>query len=307
MSAQKSIHQHIPGRSYRGELPPLTEDEISRAARLRQDVVTHAFDIGERNTGNPVNLANAAEYLEARFLGLGYAVHRETFMAGGVSVANIVAEKKGRAQPEEIVIVGAHYDAPPGSPGANDNASGVAGLLEIAYGHKDASQRTLRCVAFVNEEPPYFHTELMGSRVHARGCRERRDKIKAMLCLECLGCYNDRPGSQIYLPPLGRWYPDRADFIAFCSNLRSYPLLRTATRVFRTTTKFPSERLVAGIGWSDHWSFWRERYRAIMITDTAFLRNRHYHLATDLPETLDYERMAQVVGGIQRITDYLLR
>ncbi len=302
----------IPGRSYRGELPPLTEDEISRAARMRQDVGMLAVDIGERNTGKPEQLAAAAEYLEARFLGLGYVVHRDTFMAGGGSVANIVAEKKGRAQPEEIVIVGAHYDAPPGSPGANDNASGVAGLLEVARGAGDASQRTLRCVAFVNEEPPYFQTELMGSRVHARGCRERREKIKAMLCLECLGCYNDRPGSQIYPPPLGRWYPDRADFIAFCSNLRSYPLLRKAAKIFRATTKFPSEGVVAsermaGIGWSDHWSFWQERYRAIMITDTAFLRNRHYHLATDLPESLDYERMARVVGGIQRVTDDLLR
>ena len=301
----------IPGRSYSGKLPPRSVDDYNRIGRLREVIETLACAIGERNTKKPEQLSASAKYLENSFLALGYTVNRETFPADGVPVANIVAEKAGKKHSGKIVVVGAHYDTPPGSPGADDNASGIAGLLEIARHHSELEMdRTIRFVAFVNEEPPYFQTELMGSRVHARGCRERNEQIVAMLCLECIGYYRDQPGSQIYPPPLGRWYPDRADFIAFCSDVRSYPLLRKAIRVFRTTMKFPSEGLVAPkrfaeIGWSDHWSFWQEQYPAIMITDTAFLRNRHYHLASDRPDTLDYERMARVVGGIQKVTELL--
>jgi hypothetical protein len=303
----------IPGRSFTGALPPLTDTEISRAGRLRQDIEALADGIGERNTETPEQLSAAATYLEARFLSMGYSVHRETYSTGGIDVANIVAEKKGREIPEEIVVIGAHYDTFPGSPGADDNASGIAGLLEIARGLSGTeARRSLRCVAFVNEEPPYFQTEQMGSRVHARGCRKRKEKIVAMLCLECLGYYSDEPGSQSYPALLERYYPNIADFIAFCSNLASYPLLRKVVKTFRSTTKFPSEGLVAPerlaeVGWSDHWSFWQEQYPAIMITDTAFLRNRHYHRASDRPDTLDYERMARVVGGIDAVIELLVR
>ncbi len=303
----------MPGRSHEGELPPLTTDDHERSERIRRDIHRLAGEIGERNTEKPAELLAAADFIDDRFSTLGYEVHREEFVAGGMTVANIVAEMKGRKRPREIVVIGAHYDSPPGSPGANDNASGIAGLLETARQYQlRRPERTVRCVAFVNEEPPYFKTESMGSLVYARGCRRRREKVVAMLCLECLGCYHDHPGSQSYPPPLERYYPDTADFIAFCSNFRSYPLLRKVVRAFRSTTKFPSQGLVApermtGISWSDHWSFWQERYPAIMITDTAFLRNRHYHLASDLPGTIDYGRMARVVGGIGRIVQRLAR
>jgi Zn-dependent M28 family amino/carboxypeptidase len=127
-----------------------------------------------------------------------------------------------------------------------------------------------------------------------------------MLCLESLGYYSTAAGSQHYPPPLNRLYPDTADFIAFCANIASYPLLRQCIKTFRKTTQFPSEGLVApeefaAISWSDHWSFWQMGYSAIMITDTAFLRNPHYHLPTDTLERLDYDRMARVTEGLKLV------
>jgi Zn-dependent M28 family amino/carboxypeptidase len=159
----------------------------------------------------------------------------------------------------------------------------------------------------------------MGSLVHATGARKRNENIIAMLCLECLGVYSDEPNSQ-YIPiQLERYpralvdqvFPDTANFIAFCSNIDSYPLLRQCVMEFRETTLFPSEAIatskkVIGISWSDHWSFWNEGYSAIMITDTAFLRYNHYHNSSDTPDKLDYERMARVTEGLKRVIQKLL-
>jgi len=266
-----------------------------------------AETVGIRNTENPQRLMEASEFLESRFLELGFAVHRESFSVDGVEVANIVAEKRGGVKPDRTLVIGAHYDSAPGTPGADDNASGVAVLLEIARALSDFTPRqSIRLVAFVNEEPPYFQTDQMGSTVHAKGCRQRNEKISGMLCLESLGYYSTKPGSQIYPPPLAKFYPSTGDFVAFCSNIASYPLLRRCIRHFRKTTQFPSEGLAApetfpSIGWSDHWSFWQAGYPAIMITDTAFLRSPHYHLSTDTADRLDYNRMARVTEGLKRL------
>ena len=294
----------MPGRSHKGPLPPLGADEALLRDRLRGHVSVLAEKIGERNISHYRALGLAAEYITSHLRESGLSVRKEPYWIGDKEVANIEAELKGTARPEEIVVVGAHYDTVPGSPGANDNASGVAALLEIVSIFRYArTARTIRFVAFVNEEPPYFMSETMGSLVYARRARNRKDKIVAMLSLETIGYYSDRPKSQLYPAPFSLFYPDTGDFIGFVSDLGSRKLLRRAIGTFRESTHFPSEGLAApagieGVGWSDHWSFWQAGYPAIMITDTALFRYPHYHESSDTPDKLDFERMARVVKGI---------
>jgi Zn-dependent M28 family amino/carboxypeptidase len=288
----------------------LIQKESLPSVRLQADVTMLAETIGERNVGRPQALGQANQYIADRLRTVCCRVDQEWYAVGGIQVANIVAEVPGTDRAAEIVLVGAHYDSAPGTPGANDNASGVAVLLELARSFIDIRPgRTIRFVAFVNEEPPYFQTDLMGSRVHATGARGRNENIVAMLCLECLGVYSDQPGSQQYPTPLKGLYPDTANFIAFCSNLSSSALLEQCMIEFRKGTDFPFEGLIAddmeGVGWSDHYSFWQEQYSAIMITDTAFFRYDGYHTAGDTSDRLDYERMARVAGGIERIVKAL--
>jgi Zn-dependent M28 family amino/carboxypeptidase len=222
-------------------------------------------------------------------------------------VQNLEVELQGTTAPQEIIVLGAHYDSVAGTPGANDNASGVAALLEIARLLAGKSHtRTLRLVAFANEEPPFFLTDEMGSQVYAARSRQRGEQIKAMLALETIGYYTDQPGSQHYPFPYGWFYPDTGNFIGFVGNLSSWRLVRQALGAFRASTAFPSAGVAApgwvmGVGWSDHGSFWKEGYPAIMITDTAFYRYRHYHAETDTPEKLDYPGLARVTRGLVEV------
>jgi hypothetical protein len=287
----------MPSRSHLGPLPPLTERERTIRDRLRDHVQTLAGTIGERNLHRWPALAAAADYIEGAFGAAGYSPTSERFESRGLQVRNLVAERPGTSAPEEIVLVGAHYDSVPGSPGANDNGSGTAALA-----HRPLP-RTLRLVAFVNEESPYSFTPEMGSLVHALGAKARGERIRAMLSLETIGCYSDRPGSQRYPWPLSHFYPDRGDFIGFIGNLGSRGLVRESIGAFRRHARFPSEGAalpqgVEGVAWSDHWSFWQAGYPAIMVTDTAFLRYPHYHSPQDTPDRLDYERTARVVAGL---------
>lgn len=281
---------------------PAAIDELQR--RLHAHVVALAERIGERNVFRPDALAAAAAYVRSTWAGQGHAVRPQPYRTTGVDCENLEVEIRGSSDPRAIVLLGAHYDSVQGSPGADDNASGVAALLEIGRLLAGAQPaRTIRLVAFVNEEPPFFPFGQMGSRLYARAARERGDDIRVMLSLEMLGTYRDEPGSQRY-PPLLRWfYPRRGNFVAFVSNLRSRGALREAVRAFRSHSDFPCESLatlaiVPGVAWSDHRSFWREGYRAVMVTDTAFFRNPRYHTELDTPETLDYPAMARVVDGL---------
>lgn len=274
-------------------------------SRLQRHVAALASEIGERHVRRPGALHAAEAYIAGEFAALGYAVVRQTYIAEDVESSNLeVAVPGGGVQAREIVLVGAHYDTVPGSPGADDNASGVAGLIEIAHALRATRcARTVKLVAFVNEEPPFFYWGEMGSRVYARAARERGDDIRVMLSLEMLGCYSDAAGSQRYPPPLGFFYPDAGHFIAFVSNLRSRRALADLVRAFKAGSDFPAEKLaspafVPGVAWSDQLSFWREGYPAVMVTDTAFYRYRHYHQPTDTPDRLDYARMARVVEGL---------
>jgi Zn-dependent M28 family amino/carboxypeptidase len=220
---------------------------------------------------------------------------------------NVEARTLGGDRRSEIVVAGAHYDSVLGCPGADDNATGVAALLELARTLRATRcARTVRFVFFASEEPPHFEGEEMGSRVYARACKERGERVVAMLSLESLGCYSDEPGSQSYPAGLGLLYPSRGNFVAFVGNLRSRGLVRESIRVFRRTTAFPSERAatfgwIPGVGWSDHASFWVEGIPAAMVTDTAPFRNPRYHTPNDAPESVDFARLARVVAGLTRV------
>jgi Zn-dependent M28 family amino/carboxypeptidase len=295
---------HMPGKSHTGPLLSLNAEEALIRDRLSGHVWTLAGSIGERNLWHREALGAAADYIERTFAELGYRPEDEPFESRGETVRNIVAERRGNATPSEIVLVGAHYDSVLGSPGANDNGSGVAALLELARllaAHELA--RTVRFVAFVNEEPPFSYSAEMGSLVHARAAKARGNDIRAMLSLETIGHYSDVPGSQQYPFPLRWFYPDTANFIGFVGNLSSRKLVRSALGSFRRHASFPSEgaavpEQIPGVGWSDHWSFWQAGFRAIMVTDTAFYRYAHYHTAGDTPDKVDYERTARVVAGL---------
>lgn len=273
-------------------------------SRLRQQVATLAGAIGDRHVGRPQALHAAEAYIAGEFAAIGYEVARQTYVAEGVASSNLEVSVPGGARASEIVLAGAHYDTVPGSPGADDNASGVATLIEIARALRETRcERTVKLVAFVNEEPPFFYRGEMGSGVYARAARARGDDIRVMLSLEMLGCYSDAPASQSYPPLLGFFYPKAGNFIGFVSNLRSRRALREVVRAFRSASDFPAESLaspavVPGVSWSDQLSFWREGYSAVMVTDTAFYRYPHYHRATDTPDRLDYPRMARVVEGL---------
>jgi Zn-dependent M28 family amino/carboxypeptidase len=263
--------------------------------------------IGERNLWHYRALSAAADYIGDTFAALGYRPEEEPYLCRGNAVRNVLAHKRGALQPEDIVVLGAHYDSVHGSPGANDNGSGVAALLELARVlSREDLPCTVRYVAFVNEEQPFAFSPERGSLVHARAARARGDRIRAMLSLETIGYYSDAPGSQQYPFPLSRFYPERANFIGFVGNLRSRALVWGALRAFRRHSVFPSEGAalpgwVTGVGWSDHWSFWRAGYPAIMVTDTAFFRYPYYHSAGDTPERIDYARMARVVAGLAAV------
>jgi len=299
----------MPGESHRGPLPPLDASTRSLAETLRLDVEMLAGTIGERNRNLPRAYLAAATHIEDRLRDMGHAPWREPTPPEDPrrSPGNIVVEIVGRDRADEIVVIGAHYDSFMGSPGANDNATGVASALALAERLVDlAPARTLRFVFFADEEPPYFQGEEMGSLVYARGCREREENIVAMLSLETMGWYSDEDGSQKYPAPLGAVYPDRGDFAAFVGNVRSRRLLREVITAFRETTEFPSEGgalpgNLPGIGWSDHWAFWQMGYPGLMITDTALFRYPYYHTAEDTPDKIDFERLARVVDGLDRV------
>jgi len=292
----------VPGASYAGALKPLTGEEQVIAGNLRRHVAAVASR--EHNFLKVAELEAAARYIEKALAGSGLTVATQHFVSGPAEVRNIEVEIRGGARASEIVIVGAHYDSVLGAPGANDNGSGVAAVIELArLFAAEKPARTLRLVEFVNEEPPFYHTDAMGSRHYARRSKERGENILAMLSLETIGYYSDQPGSQRYPFPLGLFYPSTGNFIAFVSNLTSRALLHETLASFRRHAGIPSEGVAApafipGVDWSDHWSFWREGWPALMVTDTAPYRYPHYHSAQDTPDKVDYERLARVVTGL---------
>ncbi|HEY9870290.1 MAG TPA: M20/M25/M40 family metallo-hydrolase [Candidatus Obscuribacterales bacterium] len=298
---------NMPGRSYAGALPPLTPEEVELQEGLRKHVHKLADELGERNVFRPDALESAASYLVHSLKSLGYRPAIQEIQSGGRKVKNIEAELSGQSKRDEILIVGAHYDSVFGSPGANDNGSGVAAVLELArLFRKKRPERTIRFVFFTNEEPPNFGSENMGSWHYARRCRESGEKVVAMFSIETIGYYSDRKGSQEYPAPFSLFYPDTANFIGFVANPASKDLLFRSIASFRRHTQFPSEGIAApswisGIDWSDHACFWKFGYPALMITDTAPFRYPYYHTREDTADKVDYQRTARVVAGISRV------
>jgi Zn-dependent M28 family amino/carboxypeptidase len=284
--------------------------DIDLVDRLSGHIRVLAGEIGERNVWHPQALRAAAEYLRAQWCAQGYRVSEQSYQVYGLHCVNLEAGSPHSLRAPTILI-GAHYDSVRGSPGANDNASGVATLLELSRLLRETSDtHNLRFVGFVNEEAPFFATARQGSELYARKAREHGTKIELMIALETMGCYSDEPDSQRYPPLLRFFYPDRANFLAMVSNFRCCGHLRRIVQAFRMSSDFPVRQLVGpaaipGLSWSDHNAFWRQGYPAIMVTDTAFYRYPYYHTALDTPERVCSRELAQVTlglaGAIKRI------
>lgn len=289
------------GSPYTAELS--AEEEVI-ARRARDIVEVLAAEIGVRSYAYPENLNKAADFIAGRFSGLGFEVTEQVYEARGQTFRNIIADRPGEQKGLPILVIGAHYDTC-FNPGANDNASGIAGVLELARLLKDEDLGVrLRFAAFVNEEPPFFRRE-MGSRHFARRAKAEGENIAGAVIFEMIGYYTNAPFSQKYPPFLGPFYPNRGNFVAFVGNLKSRPFTNTLFESFRHSTDFPVEKIHApdstpALNFSDHWSFWKEGFPAFMVTDTAFKRYRHYHSMTDLPDELNYEHMARVIGGLKK-------
>lgn len=277
--------------------------------RLRDYVVTLSERVGERSAAKPEGARAAALFVEST-LGvhnIGYPVRRREFDAGGQTWSNLEAVLPGKDRTGGEIVIGAHYDTVEGSPGADDNASGVAVLLILAERFAGRSQeRTIRWVAFCNEEPPWFQSENMGSVRYAAELKREGVPVAAMISLESLGYFRDEPGSQKYPEPLAKLYPDTGNFLAVVSDVANQRLVEFAWKALRETGLLPTEKgafpeSLPGVGWSDHWGFWKSDFPGIMLTDTAPYRNPHYHRETDLPGTLDYVRLGKVVDAVERL------
>lgn len=286
----------------KAELPCETAD----STRLRQSVEFLVNQTGKRNFAHPDVLEKAASFIEEQFQQAGGTIRSDYFEVDGERFRNVVARFGPSAKP--VVIVGAHYDADAHTPGADDNASGVAGLLEVArmLGRKPPSN-TVELVAYTLEELPNFATENMGSWHHAARLAKEGVIPRAVIVLEMIGYFDDHPGSQSYpVPGLKYLYPDRGDFIGIVSDFSSPRLVRRAKAAMIGCAQLPVYSINApawmpGIALSDHSSYWVYDMPALMITDTAYLRNPHYHQASDLPDTLDFARMKQVVQGVASV------
>jgi Zn-dependent M28 family amino/carboxypeptidase len=297
----------VPGKSFEGPLPPLTAEQARTARALRQHV--RAIASVPHNVAHPAALESSARYIELQLGRLGFEVNRQQFGVGTHPVRNIEVVIEPADPAAETLVVGAHYDSCCDVPGANDNGTGVAALLELARELaklRGQAEARVRLVFFVNEEPPFFKTEHMGSLVYARSLQRSGEKVTGMLSLETLGYYSDKEGSQHYPPPLGALYPSTGDFVAFVGLTSSRAFVRRLTKSFRAMANFPSEggtapAFVQGIDWSDHWSFEQVGIPAAMVTDSAPFRYPFYHDQRDRPDAVHYEHLARVTSGLSRV------
>ena len=281
----------------------MSREEISRE-NIRKHISLLANSIGERNINTPKALNRAADYITDQWQSMGYDVSVQHFMAHEVECRNLEVTCIGSEEPGKIIILGAHYDSSRGSPGANDNASGIAALLEVSRIISQIHPKfSIRFVAFANQAPPLFGTDEMGSWVYAHQARQRGDDIRAAVILETLGYYSDAPQSQLAPMPLGLLYPSRGNFVAMVSNLRSMGVSRRFASAFRQHSSFPCQQISApqilsGIATSDQNPFWLNGYKAFVVTDTAQYRYPFYRSAKDTPDKINYDNIAKVSDGI---------
>jgi Zn-dependent M28 family amino/carboxypeptidase len=285
--------------------PAVTTSDDSKVTRLYGHVEHLSVKIGSRSVFEYEKLEDTRRYIVSVLEALGYVPRLQTYEYDGKIFGNVIVTIPGTARAGEIILFGAHYDTVRGTPGADDNASAVAVLLELCRAIKDASfDRTVTCVFFTLEEPPIFGSEFMGSYIYARRARNEGEDIRAMVCLEMLGYYSDRKGGQGFpLPFMSLLYSTTPNFIAVVGNLRARSLVKRVSSSLRKSSSMPVETLTAvsvipGVDLSDHRSFWQIGYPAVMLTDTAFYRNPHYHRAGDTIEHLDFVRMADLLDGV---------
>lgn len=280
---------------------------------LETELKKHVRVLSEKTTGrnyiNKDNLTPARNYIVDRFKSYGLDPAFHVYELDGDRFSNVIVNIPGTSGSEKVLVVGAHYDSVEGSPGANDNASGVGALLEIArYISMHPVAHNVRFIAFANEEPPYFQSEDMGSLVYANALPGDNDNIIGMISIETIGYYSDTPGSQKYPKLIDLFYPDTGNFVAFIGNMESRSLVRESISLFRKNSNVSSEGIAApafipGVSWSDHWSFWKNGYEAIMVTDTAPFRYEHYHKVTDTPDKLNYREYSKVVYGLMKVVE----
>lgn len=275
-------------------------------ANLKRTVNFLSKEVGSRAYLQVDALNRTGDYIKSELSNYGYTVLEQPYEVEGHTYKNIFVEIKGGKPPEKVLIIGAHYDTVMGTPGADDNASGIAGLIELARLLSGRSfDKTIQLVAFTLEEPPFFRSRFMGSHIYAQNLKQRGIEVEGVICLEMIGYFTDAPESQLFPLPFFRWmYPTKGNFIIIVGNLHSRSFLNRVKSGFKKGTNLPVESLsaiplVIGIDFSDHRSFWKLNYDAVMVTDTAFYRNPQYHGIGDTPETLDYERMAKVVSGLK--------
>lgn len=282
-----------------------TEADPDLVRELTADVAMLGERIGERNTKRYEQLVAARDHIIAAFTAAGLPIERQDYQADGRLCSNVIATVAGRDPTAPPWVVGAHYDSVRGSPGANDNGTGVAAVLALARRLKAGAQAApIRLVAFVNEEPPFFQTAAMGSMVYAAALAAQGERVAGMISLETIGCFSDEEGSQRFPhPSLGALYPSTGNFVAIVGNQANQELVQRLRAAFDAAAcgmpsqPFAGPEALPGVGWSDHWAFWQHGYPAVMITDTAPFRDDHYHTAGDTPAHVDQARLAQVVTG----------
>jgi Zn-dependent M28 family amino/carboxypeptidase len=301
----------VPGHSYDGPLAAPTTQERALAERLKAHVATIAK--APHNIQYPEALEAAARYIERELERMGYAINRQEFTVNGVKVRNIEAVLEP-ATPGPTLVLGAHYESYGHAPGANDNASGTAAVIELArmFKARPPERTRLRFVLFVNEEPPYYRTPDMGSWRYAQRLSQSSEKVLGMISLETIGVFSDAPNSQRYPQPFGLLFPSTANFVAFVGLTEARSFLHEVIASFRRHAAFSSigavgPDIVAGIGWSDHWAFHQFGIPAIMVTDTALFRYPHYHRPTDTPDKLDYDKLARIVQGLEPVVRDIAR
>lgn len=278
---------------------------IGDTRKLHRHVKQLTVEIGSRSIREYDKIQETKEYIVDCLKAFGHVPSFQTFTYSKKKYSNIIVTIKGIKSSGETVIIGAHYDTASGTPGADDNASGVAVLLEIARALKDFSpDRTLKLIFFVIEEPPIFKSEQMGSYIYAKEAKGRNENITSMICLEMLGYYTNEKDGQTYpFPMMSRIYPSTPNFVAIVGNLHSRDLVGKVKNSLKATSRVPVETVtsfsfLSGVDFSDHRSFWKMGYPAVMITDTAFYRNPNYHTESDTIDTLDFDKMSDVLKGM---------
>jgi Zn-dependent M28 family amino/carboxypeptidase len=281
-------------------------------SRLEAHVRKLSIELAPRDEGHVENLDRVADYIRTEFSQISASVSEQSYVVQGKSYQNVIAQFG--PETEERIVVGAHYDAAGPLPGADDNASGVAGLIELGrlLGGQTPALR-VELVAFTLEEPPYFRTSQMGSAIHAESLRKQNKRVRAMFSLEMIGYFSDAPNSQHFpVPVLNALYPSTGNFISVVGRLSDGMLARRTKAAMREASpllvySINAPGFVPGVDFSDQLNYWRQGYSAVMITDTAFYRNRNYHTAQDTSEKLDYKRMAMVVEGVYAAVTELAR